>query len=78
MSGVRGYFEEFADPDWLREVVELLKPPLRKLDSILTGDGGRKDFDFSPSPRTRIDLSIFEWNEVNGAARAGLLIWYCD
>jgi hypothetical protein len=47
MTGVRWCFEE-VDPEWLREVVELLKPPLRKLESILTGEGGRKDFVFSP------------------------------
>jgi hypothetical protein len=78
MSGVRGCFKDWADPDWLREVVELLNPLLRKLESIFTGDGGRKDFGFSPSLRTRMDLRIFEWNEVKGAVRAGLLMWYCD
>jgi hypothetical protein len=75
MSGVRCCFEE-VDPERLREVVELLKPLLRKLESILTGEGGRKDFAFSASP-TRIALRIFEWNEVSGAARAGLLMSNC-
>lgn len=49
-----------ADPELLKEVVELLKPPLRKLESILTGDGGRKDFDLSPSEEIRTDFRIFE------------------
>jgi hypothetical protein len=44
----------------MREVVELLKPPLRKLESILTGEAGRKDFVVSPSPITRMALRIFE------------------
>lgn len=49
-----------ADPELVKEVVELLKPPLRKLESILTGDGGRNDLDLSPSTDIRIDLKIFE------------------
>lgn len=76
ITGVLCCFEE-KDAEWLREFVELLKPLLRKLESSFTGEGGRKDFDLSPSATTRIDLRIFEWNEVKGAARAGLLISYC-
>lgn len=42
------------------EVVELLKLLLRKLDIILTGDGGRNDLDLSPSASMRVDFKIFE------------------
>jgi hypothetical protein len=61
-SGVRWGFSglQCADPELLKEVVELLKPPLRKLESILTGDGGRNDLDLSPSTDIRIDFKIFE------------------
>jgi hypothetical protein len=61
-SGVRWCLGGLAcpDPELLNEVVELLKPPLRKLESILTGDGGRKDFDLSPSADIRIDFRILE------------------
>jgi len=40
---------EWADAESLKDVVELLNPPLRKLDSIFTGEDGLKDFAFSPS-----------------------------
>jgi hypothetical protein len=52
--GVRGclFGLECADAELLKDVVELLNPPLRKLDSIFTGDEGLKDFAFSPSGRT--------------------------
>lgn len=48
------------EPELLKEVVELLKPPLSKLESILTGDGGRKDLDLSHSVIIRTDFNIFE------------------
>ena len=51
---------EWVEPESLKEEVELLKPPLRKLESILTGEGGRNDLDLSPSVATRIDLKILE------------------
>lgn len=77
--GVRWCFGGLAgaDPELLKEVVELLNPPLSKLESILTGDGGRNDLDFSPSPAIRIDFKILEWKEMKGAVNAGLMGWYC-
>ena len=49
--GVRGclFGLECPDAESLKDVVELLNPPLRKLDSIFTGEDGLKDFAFSPS-----------------------------
>jgi len=43
---------EKEDPESLKDVTELLKPLLKKLESILTGDAGRRLFDFSPSAET--------------------------
>jgi hypothetical protein len=77
--GVRWCFGGLAcaDPELLKEVVELLKPLLRKLESIFTGDGGRKDLDLSPSAVIRIDFKTFEYNERKGPVKAGLIGWYC-
>jgi len=60
-NGVRGFFGglECIDPELLNDVTELLKPPFKKLESILTGEGGLKDLDLSPSNCTCADFRIF-------------------
>ena len=59
-NGVRGCFGrlELKDPKLLNDA-ELLKPEFNRLESILTGEGGRNDLDLSPSITTFIDLRIF-------------------
>lgn len=49
--GVRECFW-LDDPESLNDVMELLNPLVRKLESILTGEAGLKPFDFSPSTDT--------------------------
>jgi hypothetical protein len=56
-NGVRECFD--TDPGVPKDVVEPLNPELRKLESILAGEGGLNDFDLSPSTITRMDLRIF-------------------
>ncbi len=60
MTGVLGCFDELPWTEEWRDVVELLKPPERKLDNILTGDPGLKDFDLSPSRRMGIAFKTLE------------------
>lgn len=56
IAGVREFLD--IDPELLNEAVELLKPPFKKLEIILTGEGGLKDFDLSPSTCSCIDLRV--------------------
>ena len=63
----------FADPESLKDVTELLKPPLKKLESILTGEAGLELFAFSPLIWICSDLRILVLNDINGPAREGLL-----
>lgn len=60
IRGVRCIFGGLEMIELLRELVELLKPLDKKLESILTGEAGRKYFDLSPSATTGIALRVFE------------------
>ena len=58
IAGVREPLD--IDPELLNDAVELLNPPFRKLEMILTGEAGLKDLGLSPSRCRCIDLRVFE------------------
>lgn len=61
------------DPELLNDDVELLNPPVKKFDINLTGDGGRNDFDLSPSTCRCIDRKVFAKYEMKGPVNTGVL-----